>query len=200
MSFAKVFEKAVGSSVNIGVIYDRDYIPQEHVDDILTDLNKHLSMAHIHYRKEMENYLLIPNALEKSLKKSIYERSKRCNKTAMPNVPIIELLDEITSPLKSEIQAQYMAKRSDYFKSSKIDNATINAQTIKIFEDKWSEMNSRMQIVPGKEVLRKLREKIQNDYSVNLTDTKIINEIEKEDIPLDLIELLEKLEIYRNEN
>ncbi len=196
LSFARVFEKAVGRSVNISAIYDRDYLPQEEVTNIIADLSKHLSVVHIHDRKEMENYLLIPKALEKAIKKSIKDRAKRVGASEVSHAPITELLDEITLPLKSNIQAQYMAKRSDYFKKSKLDDATINAQTIKSFDIKWEKIETRMEIVPGKEVLKKLREKIQNDYSVNLTETKIINEIEIEDMPDDLICLLKKLEEY----
>lgn len=197
LAFAKVFEKAVGKSLNIGVIYDRDYFPEEQVQDIKDDLSKHLSIAHIHGRKEIENYLLIPSALEKALEKAIKERAKRSGEKEINHTPISELLNEITEPMKSDIQAQYMAKRSDYLKFSKLDNATINAETIDIFNKKWATVETRMEIVPGKEVLKKFREKVQTDYSVNLTETRIINEIDKEDIPVDLIELLQTLEEFR---
>jgi len=197
LAFARVFEKAVGKSLNIGVIYDRDYWPQEQVQEIKDNLNKHLSIAHIHERKEIENYLLIPSALEKALEKAIKEHAKRSGEKAINHTPISELLNEITEPQKSNTQAQYMAKRSDYFKLSKLDNATVNAKTIDLFNKKWATIETRMEIVSGKEVLRRLREKVQKDYMVNLTETRIINEIDKEEIPSDLIELLQILERFR---
>lgn len=198
LSFAQVFEKAVGNTVNIGVIYDRDYTPQEQLTDIIQDLEKHLNFAHIHYRKEIENYLLIPAALERAVKKGITEREKRFGEkiTSFPNVR--EILDEITNTLRSDIQGQYLAKRSKYFEHSKLDKATINSQTIKIFDEKWANLETRMEIVPGKEVLKKLRDVIQSSYSINLTDNKLIDEINISEVPEDLKNLLTKLEAYRS--
>jgi len=197
LSFAKVFEKAVGRSVNIGVIYDRDYIPQEQVNDIVDDLKRHLELAHIHDRKEIENYLLIPAALERAIKKGILEREKRSGQKYSSTVAVNSILDDVTSPIRGEIQAQYIAKRSKYFEHSKTDCATINAQTIKEFDDKWNQIETRMEIVPGKEVLKRIREICQTEFTVNLTENRIIDEINKNEIPSNLIELIEKLEAYR---
>lgn len=198
LSFAKVFEKAIGRDVKIGVVYDRDYIPAEQITDIINDLQKHLEVVHIHERKEIENYLLIPSALKKALVKAIAERSRRTGEELPDPEPIEKLLNEITTPLRSEIQAQYIDKRSKYFSHSKLDGATINAQTIKAFDEKWNDIEKRMEIAPGKEVIRRLREKVQNEYSVNLTDNKIIDEIGQQEIPDDLLSLLYKLEKYRS--
>jgi len=197
-SFASVFEKAVGRNVNIGVVYDRDYLPEEQVQSIVEDLKKHLEIVHIHGRKEIENYLLIPTALEKALNKAIQERARRSGVEIVVPKPVQELLDDITTPLRSDIQAQYIDKRSQFLKHTKFDGATINSQTIKMFEEKWSTIEKRMEIVPGKDVLKKLRERVQNDYSVNLTDNKIIDEINKDDIPEEFLELIYTLEKYRS--
>ena len=85
-----------------------------------------------------------------------------------------------------------------FFEHSKLDNATINSQTIKLFDEKWSRLETRMEIVPGKDVLRRLRDVIQTKYSVNLTDNKLIDEIHISEVPDDLKNLLTKLEAYRN--
>ncbi len=197
LSFAKVFEKAVGSSLNIGVIYDRDYLPQEQVNDIVVDLEKHLELVHIHDRKEIENYLLIPPALERAIQKGILERETRFGEKPSSSVSINKMLEEVTSPIRGDIQGQYIAKRSKFFEHSKIDGATINAQTIKEFDAKWNDIESRMEIVPGKDVLRRVREICQKEFSINLTDNRIIDEIHKNEIPSNLMELIEKIETYR---
>ena len=40
-----------------------DYWCADEVEAIETDLNEHLDFAHIHGRKEIENYLLVPAVL-----------------------------------------------------------------------------------------------------------------------------------------
>ena len=43
--------------------------------------------------------------------------------------------------------------------NNKLDVATLTKEGIEIFEKMWEAVNDRMSIVPGKEILRKLREK-----------------------------------------
>ena len=54
-----------------------------------------------------------------------------------------------------------------------------------------------MAIVPGKTILRLLRNAIQEDYKVNLTDVQIIDEFEINEIPKDLYKLINQLETFR---
>lgn len=54
-----------------------------------------------------------------------------------------------------------------------------------------------MEVVPGKTTLRLLRGSIQEEYKVNLTDVQVIDEFKTEEIPGDLLELIEQLEAFR---
>lgn len=51
--------------------------------------------------------------------------------------------------------------------------------------------------MPGKQILRMLRDEVQRLYCVNLTDIKIIDEFMRNEIPSDLIILIENLEDFR---
>ena len=66
------------------------------------------------------------------------------------------------------------------------------------FERKWSNIQTRMSIVPGKTVLRMLRDAVQRDLGINLTDIQIIEEHREIEIPRDIKELIERLEAFRN--
>lgn len=54
-----------------------------------------------------------------------------------------------------------------------------------------------MEIVPGKQILRMLRDEVQKLYSINLTDIKIVDEFTRAEIPDNLAVLIEKLEMFR---
>lgn len=196
-SLAWGFQSALGSELHIGAIFDRDYWSDEEVDSILADLRNYLEIAHIHSRKEIENYLLVPDVLERAFSKALADRARRTEGTIEQTESIIEIIDRITIPFRNSSQAQYIAKRTKYLEHSSIDNATITAETIENFNTKWDNLNTRMEIVPGKEVLRQLRYEIQTKYSVNLTDFRIIDEFKLVEIPGDLLELLKQLEEYR---
>ncbi|MCY1457545.1 hypothetical protein D9M71_748500 [compost metagenome] len=54
-----------------------------------------------------------------------------------------------------------------------------------------------MQVVPGKTTLRLLRDAIQTDYNVNMTDVQIIDEFKEDEVPADLRELIINLDAFR---
>jgi hypothetical protein len=54
-----------------------------------------------------------------------------------------------------------------------------------------------MEIVPGKEVLRALRQELHSRFSINLTDHQIVAACSEADIPPDLRALLGDLEKFR---
>ena len=197
-SFVWGIEKAFKSSLSIAAVFDRDYWCDEEIEAVSEKLSENLQLAHIHSRKEMENYLLIPEVLGRAINKAIVDRAKRINE----DIELLELVDEIleriTKAFKIEAQAQYIEKRAKYLERSKHDPATITLKTINLFESKWENLGTRMEIVPGKKVLRQLRDEIQSKYGVSLTDFRIIDEFKEQEIPNDLCDLISNLDNYRS--
>lgn len=197
-SFAWGFKETMSKALLIGAIFDRDYWSNEEISNIEEELKMHLEFSHIHKRKEIENYLLVPAALDKAISKAIKDRQRRSGELSPEFDSVTDLLDIITSPMKIQIQAQYIAKRAEYLKKgNNIDSATLNMETMELFEEKWNNVNTRMEIVPGKEVLRQLRAAIQTQYSVSITDFRIIDEFKSSDIPTDLRELIFGIDEFR---
>jgi energy-coupling factor transporter ATP-binding protein EcfA2 len=190
-------EKTLGSSLDLAAIFDRDYFAPEQIDSILSELNSHLKLAHIHSRKEMENYLLVPEVIERAFNRALAERARRLGEPILETESVSRILDRVSAPLRTPTQAQYVAKRTRYLEHDPRDEATITAETMEWFDSKWATIPSRMEIVPGKDVLKGLREEIQSKYGVNLTDFRIIDEFRIEEIPTDLRKLLCALEEYR---
>jgi len=54
-----------------------------------------------------------------------------------------------------------------------------------------------MKIVPGKAVLRALRDEVQADFGINLTDFQIIDEYLEVEVPSDMKSLIARLEAFR---
>jgi predicted ATPase len=191
-------EKALGDTIKIAAVFDRDYFSPEEISSIVDDLASHLELAHIHERKEMENYLLVPEVLERALAKASAERARRTGDSPAASETIAELLNAITNPMKGAVQAQYIAKRTKFFERERLDPATITAATIEWFDSKWNDLGTRMEIVPGKEVLSSLRDRVQSIQGVSLTDVRIIDEFRITEVPGDLKSLIEKLDQYRS--
>jgi phage-related protein len=196
-SFAWGVKNTIEANMKLFAIYDRDYYCDEELKEISLQLKDELTNAHIHERKEMENYLLNVQTLERVLDSQIDIRNKRSGSNVKKVKGIDQYLDEITTMEKSSIQAQYIARRLDYHRGFGIDASTISHEAIDTFEKLWSNLSSRMNIVPGKTTLRSLRDKVQKDYGVNLTNIQIIDEFKDSEIPADLKQLVRELDEFR---
>lgn len=186
----------LGANIEIAAIYDRDFWCDEEIENVELKLKSELAFAHIHRRKEMENYLLVPSVLDRCLNRLIIERSKRTGETS-EKVTILPLLESITDNQKFELQGQYAGKYTDFHRKSGRDVSTLNVESLRSFDEKWKILESRMEMVCGKDVLKILRAKVSDLYSVILTEIRIIDEFDNDEIPQDLRGLINSLECYR---
>jgi hypothetical protein len=157
-------------------VYDRDYYCEEQLAEIESELRKELTDAQILARKEMENYLLDIHVLQRVMEKQLDQKNKRQESRTVSSKSVEQYLMEITEVERIDAQSQYVAKKIDYHKRSGKDASTLSKQAIQEFEKKWADIHMRMPIVPGKSVLGALRDSVQRDLGVNLTDIQIIDE------------------------
>ena len=189
--------ESIGGSILFGGIFDRDFRPDEEIEQLLEELGDDLLLSVILTRKEIENYLLVPAALDRTLTRLLEERARRNEVSVGASRPVAELLREVTDPMRTHVQAQYIARRADFFSHTGKDGSTISREAIEIFDRKWNDEHLRLHIVPGKRVLTELSARVQEEYKVNLTTARIIDHLHDSDIPLDLRQTLGDLNAFR---
>ena len=199
-AFKDGIEKTIGSKILSAVIFDRDYRSESEVKEEQKDLKAGNYFAHIHSCKEIENFLLIPESIDKAIQDRIKESNSRTGKSTVFDGNIHEILDEISNEFKYKCQAQLQSHRLKYEKSIKPrnDEATITENILKEFESQWTDINKRLQIVPGKELLSALNTRLQNDYKITITAANIINSLPKISVPEELKILIDEIENFRN--
>jgi hypothetical protein len=188
---------ALGAPLAISAIYDRDYYCSEQAEEVVRTLSRHLRIAYVHQRKEIENYLLVPDALDRASARLVEERRARDGVSGQDRPNISNLLLEITEPMKDYIFSHIMAKRAEYFRHTGRDLADINRETITWFNQRWTDLRERLKVVPGKDVLRSLRGVLQERFGISLTDSRIVESIRRDEIPLELQDLLKSLDEFR---
>ncbi len=99
-TLAEGIEDALGTKLHIGAIYDKDFHCDEEIEHISSSLKKNLVVAHVHERKEIENYLLIPSVLDRAVKRAVAERAARANEELQPVPDMQDLLRNITDSKK----------------------------------------------------------------------------------------------------
>ena len=194
---AWAFERALHGQFKIGVLFDRDYFPSEEIEEIRNKLASHFYPVHVHERKELENYMLSRIQLDRATGKALRERARRTGADIPDDVNIVKLLDEITSGYRQSVTSQMIAKRSKFLGATGIDLSTLAEDVMSDVETKWENLEGRLEIVPGKDVLKDVREHLSARYSISLTDFRIIDEFREDEIPEDLARLLAELEEFR---
>jgi hypothetical protein len=197
-SLKEGIELTLGGPVSAAAIFDRDYRSEDEVIDQEEILAPHCVFARIHGRKELENYLLVPVALEGAIRRRIDQQNSRTGKDTKFDQDAAELLRQATESLRLRVQAQYMAHRRDHEKRKgpHRDEATIVEGLIEEFDAIWQDNEKRMKIVPGKEVLAALNGVLQDEYDVTVSSAAIINECPAEEIPEEMVTLIEEIEAF----
>ena len=194
---AWAFEKALQGQFRIGAVFDRDYFSNEEIEVVLQKLSIRFPAVHIHERKEVENYMLVPGPLNRAIQKTIKERNRKMGIDDPGDFDVAQELASISDEYKSDIMSQLIGKRSDFIRATGKDTSTVTREVLDSVEGKWTNLETRLALVPGKKVLGRLREKLRTHSSINLTDIRIIDEFRIDEIPADLVRLLRNLEAFR---
>ena len=149
--------------------------------------------------KKIENYLLIPAVLERVVIRLITEKARQNGIDEVPQVNVMDLLASLTNEIKTDCQGQYVSRYCEYHRNSGRDQATLTSEALSRFESKWTMLDTRMILVPGKKILKAFRQRCQSEWGITLTDIRLIDGFQKEEIPSDLIELLAALNAYRGD-
>lgn len=189
--------EALGAPLMIGAIYDRDYFCEEQIADVVETLDAGLLLARVLERKEIENYLLVPSALDRAVYRTLGVRRDTSELRSSEEVTSEAILDAITRPMRDDVFSQLMARRLEFFRKRGDDASSIYKPVISSFEARWASIGSRMTLVSGKEVLRQYRQRVKDQYGITLTDSRIIDAMNKDDIPTDMVTLLNELDLFR---
>lgn len=197
--FSKGIEMTLGASLLKAVVFDRDYRSDDEIVQVRNELKKHVELAHIHQRKEIENYVLDPSVIDRALAKRISEYNVRADSDIKCIEKAEDILMKLTDGLRNKISGQFLSKRMEHARSKQpgLDNATINQRLLEEFDDVWGSLSSRIKVVPGKEILSQLNNYLQGKYIVTLSPGAIIAEMKPEEVSSEICQLIEKLDKFR---
>lgn len=187
----------VGAPLMIGAVYDRDYYCDEFIEHVKSALGERLRLAWVLDRKEIENYLLVPAALDRAVLQMLNARRERGDPTETLPISTAEILLEITTPMEEDVLSQLLARKADHVRSRGEDMSGVNKETMVKFRSRWANLDTRLALVPGKETLRQLRQRLQNKLGVTLTDARIAEAMTRTDVPEDMRTMLAALDRFR---
>ncbi|MFA7183268.1 MAG: AAA family ATPase [Victivallales bacterium] len=194
----KGIETTLGNKIAVAAVLDRDYRSQAEVEAIDRACKKFCDLVHIHDRKEIENFLLIPSAIDRAAALKVADRGRRSN-CEQSYAPCIQaFLENFAENKKRYVISQYLSSRRRFQKtvSPGVDETTADEAALDEFDVRWNSPDIRLAMIPGKDALSNINEHLQQQYKISVTPTAIIDAMMKSEVPEEMIKLLEAVKTF----
>ena len=195
-SMKKGIELALGGHVRAAVILDRDFRSEAECNAITWRCREFCQLAVIHKCKELENFLLVPEAIDRAARRLVEERIRRTGKGVDYVGECSEILDAFAEEKKSYVMSQIIKSRRRFVRESTPheDEATTHQAALEAFESDWAEgARRRMELVPAKAALSAVNQHLQERFGLSVTAAGIINAMRVDEIPTEMRKLLDGL-------
>ena len=185
-------ETTLGGSVKAGAILDRDYRSNAEREAIRSECDAICDFTWIHSRKEIENFLLVPEAIDRAAARNLADRSKRSGKSMTYTFDTRVALDTFATEKKDYVLAQHLANRRRFERANGTgsNEAAYNELSLREFNDCWNDDNLRIALLPGKDALSYVNSELQRTHSVSVTPTAIIDAMKREEILDEMVRLI----------
>ena len=188
-NIARAMKTLVGPDVRLAIVLDRDYRSDEEIEALEAALREDFRIAHVLWRKELENYFLTPSLVARTLRARNDEESS--------GLDVVSLLRSLTDDLHAMTEGQCVAEHLAYGARTRsgVDPATLSQKALERFRTRWTTLDSRLEIVSGKDVLRRLNAALQEQGTKALTMPQLTRRMTGDDIPREMMTLLRELDV-----
>jgi hypothetical protein len=188
-------EATLGGNIGTLVVLDRDYRSDPERAAIGLACGEFSDRVTIHKRKEIENFLLVPTAIDRAATRRLEDQNRRTGNQVEYSSDAKTLLESFCSERKAFVMAQYLASRRHFERANSptVHESVIAEAALREFEASWSDTTSRLQMIPGKDALSAINNHLQNRYGINITVTAIIDNMTRDEIPEEMRLLVEGL-------
>ena len=191
-------ELTLGSKINVMIILDRDYRSEAEVAVIRESSKSFSDAVFIHSRKEIENFLLVPQAIQNAAEKRMRDREARGAKGSKKLPNISEIILRFADEKRAYIQGQIIALRQRHAKNThgKAHPDSLPEQAINEFDSRWNSPEGKIALIPGKEALSQINSQLQQTAKINVTPSSIVSAMAKDEVPSEMQELIRAIDEF----
>ena len=195
-------EATLGGKIQAAAILDRDFRSDAECNSIAQDARAFCDVVVIHKRKEIENFLLVPLAIDRAAAKRVADQAERSGKHIQFSFSSLDVLERFASEKKEYVMAQYLADRRKFERGRNPGNheAAVNEVALREFGNSWQTFELRMSVIPGKEALSALNKQLQEAHGVSITPTAIIDAMKAEEVPQEINDLISAIDQFASES
>jgi hypothetical protein len=177
--FAWMKQHLLQDSVKMFVILDRDYRSDEECKDVVRRLAEIHVTAHIWSKKELENYLLLPNVIARV--------------SDVGSEQVASLLTAVIDAQAPTVEANMFSILMRKVRSG-ADPRSLHEQCRAEFVSAWDDSTNRTSLVPGKDVLSGLNVELASTGGRTISARKLASEAQKSELDTEVVELLMDIE------
>ena len=180
-------ENAGGEGIVNYCILDSDYHTPEEIDERLRDaITRNISL-HVWQKKELENYLLVPEAIHRLIHEKI-----AAGKATPTLYAVKKELKKIVADLLDDTVDSYAT--CIYVRDRKLAVATANQRAREVVSNRWNNLTERLGVVGGKKAFARVAVWSQKSFGVSLGATGLAVVLKPEEINNEIREVLLALE------
>lgn len=173
-----------GLNIRIASVFDRDYRCEEEIRSFLDNLGNENLWVDILDKKEIENYLLVPEPMISAIRRRLATRGHEIDEAEVAD-RIYRLADTFHDECRTQQIASYISYHREANRHAALQNHI--AEATRRFEDGWRHRETQLSLVPGKQFLSALSAALQDEFQVSLTANQILDEMTAEHVPEDLV-------------
>jgi energy-coupling factor transporter ATP-binding protein EcfA2 len=183
-------KNAGGEDILTYCFLDSDYHHDEQVAARYAEAKTHGVELHIWSRKEIENFLIVPSAIQR-----VIAFGCKANKTP-PTVEDVENeINSIAEGLRDEIFDNLC---TEFATNKALAAGTANKRARERLTQAWSAFEGRISIVPGKQMVSALSSWSQKNFSASFNATKLASSLQKTEINLEIQAVVEAIENHES--
>jgi predicted ATP-dependent endonuclease of OLD family len=176
-----------GVEISTYCLLDSDYHLLQETRGRLKEADNNRIRLHIWKRKELENYLLVPDAMQRLIEKSARKRKN------VPDAPTIrQVLMDLANKMKQEVIDSFAQE----FRTAepKLSVAHWNDSARKLIEPSWGSFKGRMARVGGKTLLTEVNKWSQKEFGVSFSNVRLAAELQRGEIDDEVVSFLQAFE------
>ena len=187
------FTNILGERIRAFVILDRDYKTDQTVTDVRQRLRRHRVGIHIWDKKEIENYLLVPEAIAAVVMQS--ERQPQ-GQLSLHEVTafVVTSLEDIAQELHDDTFAQMSsAYQEEYPVRPDRSRVTVAREFLALFNAAWQTTQNRLARISGKTALAHLNQRLQAEYRISVSAARIASAMRADRMEAELTTILTRI-------
>lgn len=191
-----LFRTILEEEINTSMILDRDYRCNDEIEEIKNKLRGATNYLYFWERKEIENYLINLDVIKRIAEIKLTRRNRT---DLLENYN--EIIDTNFHQICSECIEDIVSLSQESIIKHKKNKKPISEENKECSREIRTGMESfdeMIKLIPGKIVLSNLNTVMQKEFGVSFTTNELIKFAKIEEIPDEIIGVLEKVEQFRS--